>query len=153
MAGGEELVIIVGPEWKKAALELEKAELELPDKFRADLREEAEAKAEEARNKVRSLPVHGSKHTGLRERVAAGVEVSESAEGVEVNSGMDKFDERNIPLGLDRPEGWTHPLFGNRHHWYRNEGGSWFRDTFENGEKDFEDRLSRTLDNTASDIG
>jgi hypothetical protein len=149
----DELVVIVGPEWEKAALDLEKADAELPGKLRAGLREVAETKAEEARNKVRAFPTHGSKHTGLRERVAAGVEVSDTADGVQVDTNMDKADERNIPLGLDRPEGWSHPLFGNRNHWYRNEGGSWFRETFEAGENDFSDRLDRTLDETANEVG
>lgn len=148
----ESLVIVLGPEWKRVSAELEREEVELPERFKADIREEADKKAEEARNKVRALPTHGPKHTGLRERVASGVDVKETSDGVEVTAGMDKADERNLPLGLDRPEGWSHPLFGNRHHWYRNSGGSWFRETFEDSSNDFEDNLSRTLDESARSI-
>lgn len=145
-------VIIFGPEWKKAVAELLKAEGELPDQIKKDIKAVAERKAEEARNKIRSFPTHGSKHSGLREQVAQGVEVSSSGGGVKITAGIADPEKRNIPMAFDRPEGWKHPLFGNRHRWYRNTGGSWFAETFEHAEDEFERRLTETLEKQARNI-
>lgn len=147
-----EEVIIFGPEWKRVVAELLKAEVELPDQIKKDIKEVAERKAEEARNKIRSFPTHGSKHTGLREEVAQGVSVSSDGGGVKITADIADPEKRNIPMAFDRPQGWKHPLFGNRHHWYRNEGGSWFKETFAHAEDDFERRLTDTLEKQARNI-
>lgn len=147
-----EEVIIFGPEWKELSIALREADATADEKFGKALREEAEKKAEEARVKVRALPAPGPKHTGLRERVAQGVEVKDGGVGdVEVSASL-PGSEAIIPLGLDRPEGWRHPLYGNRKHWYSNPGYSWFRETFENGENDFEKKLDQALDRMAEEI-
>lgn len=147
-----EEVIIFGPEWKELSIALREADATADEKFGKALREEAEKKAEEARMKVRALPAPGPKHTGLRERVAQGVEVKDGGVGdVEVSASL-PGSEAIIPLGLDRPEGWRHPLYGNRKHWYSNPGYSWFRETFENGENDFEKQLDQALDRMAEEI-
>jgi hypothetical protein len=148
-----EVLIIFGPEWKELSIALAEAEATAEEKLGRTVREEAEKKAEEARMKVRALPAPGPKHTGLRERVAQGVEVKDGGVGdVEVSASMAAPNEAIIPLGLDRPEGWRHPLFGNRRHWYANPGYSWFRETFESAEGEFEDELDQTLDRIAQEI-
>lgn len=148
-----EIVIVFGPEWKELEVRLAEAEATAEAKLGDDIKEEAEIKAEEARTKVRALPAPGPKHTGLRERVAQGVEVEDGGIGdVTVKASMTEPDEAIIPLGLDRPEGWRHPLYGNKAHWYANPGYSWFRETFESSENDFEDKLQRTLDEIAEGI-
>lgn len=148
-----EIVIVFGPEWKELEVALAEADATAEERFGEDIREEANLKAEEAKAKVRALPAPGPKHTGLRERVASGVEVEDGGVGdVTVKATMAEPDEAIIPLGLDRPEGWRHPLYGNKAHWYSNPGYSWFRETFENSENEFEDRLQRSLDAMAEEI-
>lgn len=148
-----EQVIVFGPEWKRLEVALAEAEATTEEKLGLDVREEAELKAEEAKAKVRALPAPGSKHTGLRERVAQGVKVEDGGVGdVTIEATMNEPDEAIIPLGLDRPEGWRHPLYGNKRHWFSNPGYSWFRETFENASKDFEDKLTNTLERTAQEI-
>lgn len=147
-----EFIIIFGPEWKELSIALAEAEATTETRLGEDVKEEAHRKAEEAKEKVRSLPAPGPKHTGLRERVAQGVKVEDGGIGdVEVSASL-PGSEAIIPLGLDRPEGWRHPLYGNRHHWYSNPGYSWFRETFENSSDEFESKLARTLDDVASEI-
>ena len=146
-------VIVFGPEWKRLEIALAEAEATTEEELGLSVREEADLKAEEAKAKVRALPAPGPKHTGLRERVASGVKVEDGGIGdVTIEATMAEPDEQIIPLGLDRPEGWRHPLFGNKAHWYSNPGYSWFRETFSNSEKDFEDKLTNVLEKKAEEI-
>lgn len=146
--------IIAGPEWTRVIAALARADEELPHKFRDEIKKEAEDYAEIARNRVRSLPTPSNAgHTGLRERVAAGVHVVESgAAGVRVVTSMAKQDEAIIPRGLDRLAGWRHPLFGNKAHWFRNPGYGWFMSTFSNSKDDFENKLEKVLEAAANNI-
>lgn len=57
-------------------------------------------------------------------------------------------DEAIIPRGLDRPQGWRHPVFGNKDVWVtqRPLRPGWFTETFANGHDEIENALTDALE-------
>jgi hypothetical protein len=61
--------------------------------------------------------------------------------------------ESIIPRGLDRPQGWRHPVFGNRDVWVTQRGtGSWFTDTFQDGQGPIRDSLTDVLEDARDTV-
>jgi hypothetical protein len=153
---GSELgvTIITGPEWKRVAAALTRADAEMQAKLKDEIKDVSEKLADVARGRVRSLPTsRQAGHTGLRQKVAEGVHVVERGNGgVRVVTSMADPSEGIIPRGLDRLTGWRHPLFGDKNHWFSNPGYDWFISTFNDGEKLYEDRLDHVLNAAAQDI-
>lgn len=142
-----------GPEWKRMEMSLAAISKELPEKFRAEIREAAGSLVNQAQRAVERIPVYGSQHTGLRARVAAGVGVRITREGVEISASMNYKDERNLPAYLDARAGWRHPVYGNRSNWVRQStGGSWFQEPIASGQDMIEHRLTGVLEQAARDI-
>lgn len=124
----------------------------LPVEFQRTIREHADALAEQARQKAEEEPAHGTRHTGLRDAVAAGVDVQDTPTGVKVTTSMPEQDEAAIPRGFDDPvKGWRHPVFGRANSWVQQTGAfSWFTDTMAAGSDDIRDGLVDDI-NTAID--
>jgi hypothetical protein len=106
-------------------------------------------------------PVHGEKHTGLREEVANGVGLRDVSGGTEVTTSMPREDEAAIPRGFDQAVSframrgtWRHPLFGDDGHWYRNDNGaeSWFVGAFDGADVEGEERIGKMMDDVADGI-
>lgn len=146
--------IITGPEWIRVVEALGRVDGELPHRLRAAIKEEAEDAADVARQRVRRLPTpRQAGHTGLRQKVAAGVHVVDRGNGgVRVETSMPTASEGIIPRGLDRIKGWRHPLFGDKNHWYSNPGYDWFVSTFDQHKDEFESSLDKVLEKAAADI-
>lgn len=145
--------ITTGPEWKRVAAALDAEDKALGDKFRREVREAADRLAVRAQAAVMRIPTTGTKHTGLRGRVAKGVGTKITASGVDITTSMNDQDETNLPAYLDAQTGWRHPVYGDRDVWVRQDtGGSWFRATIESGRDDVEDRLSEVMDDAARTI-
>lgn len=139
-----------GPEWRRVENALGTQERALPPQLHFSLRRDAEARAEEARSRVRRLPVRGNAgHTGLRERVAAGLRVTGSLGFFRITTSMPSGQEI-IPRGLDRKVGWTHPVFGHgptvRQRPYRS---GWFLDTFQDDQAAMAANLEDELEDAA----
>jgi hypothetical protein len=142
-----------GPEWKRVEAALLAVDKDLAEKLRAEIRDAADTLVNRAQHAVERIPVHGSKHSGFRVRVAEGVGVRLTASGVQISASMNRKDERNLPAYLDAQAGWRHPVYGNEHNWVRQgTGGSWFRETIENGHDMIENRLTGVLEQAARDI-
>lgn len=146
--------ILTGPEWLRVVEALTRVDAELPHRLRDSIRKDAEDKANEARGRVLGLPTPANAgHTGLRAKVAAGVQVVDRGEGgVRVTTNMPSASEGIIPRGLDRTKGWRHPLFGDKRHWYSNPGYDWFLSTFSNAEGEFESNLDKVLQAAAKEV-
>src|SRR4029077_12473102 len=84
----------------------------------------------EVQGRITAMPVSGrSGFTGLRMRIAAGVDVRPSATGVTFTTSMDAPNQAYLPQGMDDPDkGWRHPVFGHMNTWVRQlpGGPSWF---------------------------
>ena len=147
--------IVSGPEWLRIIEVLGRVNEELPHQLRDAIHDEAEDLADVARNRVLGLPTpRNAGHTGLRAKVAAGVQVIDRGEGgVRVTTTMATSSEGIIPRGLDRAKGWRHPLFGDKSRWFSNPGYDWFLSTFSRSEGEFEDKLDKVLQSAARDLG
>lgn len=139
-----------GPEWKRVERSLREISANAADDFRHKLRAGAEELADETRKAVMQIPVTGTKHTGLRGRVAQGVGVKLTGAGIQISASMNQKDERNLPAYLDARDGWRHPVFGNRSVWVRQTtGGSWFTEVLQDGQPELEDRLTEVWEDAA----
>lgn len=156
MAGRATYNVRLGDEWRRTSAALREADRSLPGELRRAMRDAARPAAEDAKRRVKSLPVHGRKHTGLRRRVAAGVAIQAGAGrglGVRIVTGMKDPQERKLPLYLDDPRGWRHPVFGNRHEWvHQDTGGSWFRATIAEHRPQMTRDLQQVLEEAAKTI-
>jgi hypothetical protein len=144
--------VFAGPEWGRVENALEHEEHSTPARLHFELRQSAEEVAEEARQRVRQLPTRGRGHTGLRERVAAGVRVTGVSGFYRITTSMPSGQEI-IPRGLDRRAGWTHPVFGNP--WsvrQRPLRSGWFMDSFQDEQSDMSDELEDVLEDSADTI-
>lgn len=115
--------------------------------------------ANEAAKVVQTIPTKGRKHTGLRKRIASGIDVRRLSTGkVRVQTSMLDHDEAIIPRGFDSPlKGFWHPVFGDRDPEDRvtQRPGvpyRWFRDTMPKALDIIRDDLEDMLDDEAEDI-
>lgn len=140
--------VVLGPEWDMVIARLADAEATGQDDIRDAVRDEIESKIiPEVREKALAIPTHGTKHTGLRGRLADGVGISgASGDSVQINASA------FLSGGMDNPAGWRHPVYGHRNAWAHNEGHPWFKSTIRGDADDIESRLSRTLDLMAEKI-
>lgn len=132
--------VFYGPEWQAAQEALRVVDERLPAWLAEDMEQAVDPLMQVARQRVLRDDVQGGPegHTGMRMRIAQGLgrrtgwAGSREAPFLRVFTSMPEQDEAIIPRGMDRPQGWRHPLFGDKRHWYRSlpVKGGWFSDTF-----------------------
>lgn len=109
----------------------------IPREIGAAIQAEAKALQKEARARIMEEPtLEGSKHTGIREEIAAGVTVKALNEGdlqgYRIETEVSEENQAYLPRGFDTRSGWRHPVFGNRKAWVRQRAAfSWFMDTMD----------------------
>lgn len=152
--GSLTLLVRKGSEWSRVERAVAAEDKKIPASSTRALRQLARRRAEMAKGRVRSLPVKGRGTTGLRARVAAGVFVRDIPGGARVHTSMAERDEAIIPRGLDRPQGWRHPVFGNRDVWVRQRPlqPGWFSGTFDDARRPAEDDLEEILERSVQAI-
>lgn len=150
------ITVVHGPEWGRIRRQLLKEEKTLDEHLQRAQRLVMAELAKEAQAKVLALQVQGgpARRTGLRRRVAKSVKTVSKGGMTSVSTHMADRDERNLPLGLDRPQGWRHPLFGNKGFWYRERPvkPGWFTKTFEEAEDRIADAMERELEQSVARI-
>jgi hypothetical protein len=105
------------------------------------------------RREALALPSHGPKHTGLRNRLAAGVRAQTQRQSVRIVATAAEPDERGLPRGMDNgPRGFRHPVYGNRDVWVQQRGGSWFREPIAEEGPAIERQLTEVLEDMAERI-
>lgn len=152
MADSIVFTIDKGSEWERVIAALHGVDVRLPAELRRKIRKAIDPLVVRAQAKVESMPTHGRGSTGLRREVGTGVETIEVGFGndytIRVITTMDHADETIIPLGMDRPTGWRHPVFGNRNNWVQQipiEHG-WFTNAFANAGEGVEQALIDALE-------
>lgn len=138
---------------------MREVEYSLPRWIRDKMSGEREPLVREVRAAVMAVDVVGgpTRSTGMRRRVAAGVH---SRSGIGVNpyfrifTSMPTPSEAPIPRGLDRRQGWRHPLFGDKRYWFtsRPTHEGWFTDTIANHRDEIERALEDALERAARHI-
>jgi hypothetical protein len=107
----------------------------------------------DVRRAAMALPARGSKHTGLRGRLAAGVLAQANGQHVRVVATAIDPTESALPRGMDNgAKGWRHPVYGNRDVWVQQRGGSWFREPIASHGSDIERKLTNVLEEMANNI-
>lgn len=155
MAARRFMSVRFGREWDNVADALGAEDNSVPRRGVRIARQNAEELADKAKRRVRRLPVRGGAgRTGLRRRVAAGVQVLHTPGGARVVTSMPERDESIIPRGLDRAQGWRHPVFGNRSVWVRQRPmrSGWFSDTMADGQDEYQDDLEDMLQDSVDYI-
>lgn len=72
---------------------------------------------------VMAIPTTGTKHTGLRARIAACAQTATWGHGREVNVSVEMNPKKmppgelSLPLGMEGEKRWRHPVYGNREEW------------------------------------
>lgn len=161
--GRSEFIIVSGPEFTMVANALRDVDSRLPSQLRKEMKDRVKPAVADAKSHARSMPIAGTsgKHTGLRRRVAAGVStragVGRNAY-MRITTSMSNPNEAIIPRGLDRPEGWKHPVFGHRDRWVQQRpvGDGWFRNVIAGHHDDIEEGLTNALEwarNTVASAG
>lgn len=133
--------------WDSVVAKLRLADATAQEKFNAALKEAAAPIMGEVQAAAEALPTHGTKHTGLRGRLAAGVGVHGITDGVEITASY--FLSRVTDNG---PAGWRHPVYGNRANWVHQDGGSWFKEVIQNDGGIIEERLQEALQQLADSM-
>jgi hypothetical protein len=148
------VAVVSGPEFDRVGDALDREDDLLPSRTHKTLRDATKKLAGEAASKVRVLQIRGrsGKHTGLRQRVAAGVHVTGAGGLYRIGTSMPKGQEI-IPRGLDRASGWTHPVFGSS--WTVRQTPvrtGWFTGTISDGEPSITRALEDNLEDSAGRI-
>jgi len=155
--------VVTGPEIQRIAERLRQVDKKLPARLRKELRKAAQPAVQAAKREARSLPSRGvkggtSRHphrrNQLRRKLARGVRVQASTggrrgAGLRIVTAMPTASEALLPRGFDSPEGFRHPVFGNRDVWVRQDGASWFRQPIGRQSHEVRARVARVIDETA----
>jgi hypothetical protein len=150
------ITVVHGPEWLRIRAQLRKEEKTLDNKLQRAQRRVVDEMAREAQLRVLTTQVQGGPagHTGLRRRIARSLKTVHKGGKTDVFTAMKERDERNLPLGMDRPQGWAHPLFGDKSQWYRQRPvrPGWFTDTFENTDDRVPEAMEDVLERSVARI-
>lgn len=148
------LEVIGRDQFRDVQRALTQANRQLPRDFKNSINEVSRGLRDEARYQALQKFTARKGHSGLRRRVAAGVQIIQIENGVRIITSMPEEDEAIIPRGLDGIRGWRHPVFGNRNRWVRQHQGadSWFLETMRRGHEPLRNRLIRNINEAAEDI-
>ena len=120
--------------------------------------------APRVRAAILNTPAYGTKHTGLRVRIAGCVQTwvvirgDLVSAGVEVDASRMPSGQKALPLYLDGAKApWRHPLFGDRSRWYSQASHPYFARAValygpasENAVRRAADRITAAFDALAS---
>lgn len=109
--------------------------------------------ADEAKQKVLSEPTHGSSHTGLRAKIAAGVKVVEIDGGFEIQVEVPESNLKNIPWGMDSTsQGWWHPVFGKKPYVHQRGTVPWWSEPTSKAESELKQKIPRAIDEAVKEV-
>lgn len=96
---------------------------------------------------------------GLRESIARSTRTSIRTGGrnpsirVRVDPKGLPPDQRKLPMYLDSPKGWRHPLFGNRSKWVHQQGKPYFATTLNEHAPEYAAAAGEVIDRISRRIG
>lgn len=139
---------------ERVMIALSEVGADLPHQINGNVEEVGRELVSRAQHMIRTEPVTGSEHSGLRESIARGTKLTRVGTGrYRIITSVPQSDEAIIPRGFDRPRGWRHPVFGNRNKWVTQKGDrSWFMDTMHEGWEPLFRKHKETLEAAAERI-
>ncbi len=145
--------VVAGPEFARVAARLGIEDASAEGEFTRAIRQAAAPIVAHVQRRAMALPAHGPKHTGLRGRLAAGVRVQPYQNGIRIVATALDPTEAALPRGMDNgPQGWRHPVYGNRDVWVRQRGGSWFREPISTHREEVSSDLEAVVEDMAENI-
>lgn len=143
----------LGPEWRTVQMALEREDRDAPRELGNALEEASGPVIAKVRRAALALPARGTKHTGLRGRLAAGVQANVVGQHARIVATAIDPTEAGLPRGMDNgPKGFRHPVYGNREVWVHQRGGSWFREPIAEEGDYVERELTNVLEQMADNI-
>lgn len=126
--------------------------------FRAQLREPMVSMRREVKARILSIPTHGTKHTGLRGRIANTVRYSSRTTGraatvaiwVDVHKMPD--GQYSLPIGMEGLKVWRHPTFGGDP-WVTQEPHAYFYPVVAVREHDARTAVERAMEEIKQRVG
>lgn len=109
----------------------------------------------EAEEKAKARAKRG---TGLRDSVARSLRLVTKTGSrlprvrIEVDASKMPEDQRTLPRHLDSAKGWRHPRFGDREHWYHQQGKPWFSVTIERHAPAVRASILKAMDDIAKKV-
>ena len=128
-------------------------------RFTKELRGALKPAVPAVRRAALSIPAHGPKHTGLRQRIAKsaalGVRTNGSGAGANVVLSPERMPngEKGLPAymeGIGRP--WRHPVYGDDNKWVSQAPHPFFYKTMEEQVPAIKRGIEQMLDRIAKDI-
>lgn len=123
----------------------------IPERLDKEMLDEAEKLRNEASAKASAIPTRGGRSTGLRQKVASGVSVIKTQDGVDITTSMPDATLAGLPRGLDSSKGWRHPVFGNRNVLVTQQSGApgWFTETMQSAQPELQEKFEAALEDEA----
>lgn len=119
----------------------------IPEVVGDAIKAELDDLTEQAKAKLLGEPVHGLKQTGLRARIAAGVEVVRTTDGYQAQVTVDDNEIIPLPWGLDlESKGWDHPVFGREPRVHQQGTVPWWSETMDKAQPNLEEKLPVKID-------
>lgn len=136
-----------GPEWRTVQAALQRNSRDAPRELDDALDDSLGPIVSKVRREALAIPARGLKHTGLRGRLAAGVEPQTAGKGARIVATAQLSREMD-----NGPRGWRHPVYGNRDVWVHQRGFSWFREPIAEEGDAIERQLTDVLEDMAENI-
>jgi hypothetical protein len=143
----------LGPDWYLVPDQLDQENDRAEELLGIALRDAMAPILADVRQEALQLPSHGTKHTGLRARLAAGVDTEQYGKSrIRVVARAEPGEEA-LPRGMDSGiRGWRHPVYGNKEVWVTQRGGSWFREPIAEHGEFIERQLGDVVDHMAERV-
>lgn len=104
---------------------------ELRTQLRRDITTAMQPMRRDVQSNVEATPSHGSRHTGLRNRIARATRIKVNAGenpsvSLEVARSLMPEDQQSLPKLLEGRGRWRHPLFGDEETWINQKSHPYF---------------------------
>lgn len=157
-AGSGDFDVRFGPEWDRTVRALREASREFSGDIEDALYDAGRLAAMEAEARLLAIPTTGRHHTGLRENIAADIEIThETARQIDhiyaraqVKVNTTDPNEIIMARAFDKRGGWNHPVYGRGS--VHQRGRPWFKTTFRRYKVPVTIALARVVSETARRI-
>lgn len=122
------------------------------------LRAEMQPARDAVKRGVLSTPSAGSRHTGLRRRIAGKVQARIRTVGpgatvsIRIASEQMPSGQKSLPARLDGTGRWRHPVYGNQKNWVSQRAHPYFARSIEPTVPQWQDAVARAMSETAAVI-
>lgn len=143
-----------GPEWDRTIAELRHQAKTLGDEIERAIKDSAKETVKIVKKEALEIPALSGRHTGVRARMARGVNSKKVPGGVRITTSM-PADEHALARGFDNPTtGWFHPTFGDEpiQHQFPGTTDGWFLQPVSDDFERYEEAVENVLEDAVEII-